>query len=99
MRTKLFHTIVLCGAALGGAAGCSDGDDDSGQDKQEVGKGGHGACSPSIGAPIPASGGAGAAGVAGATATGGAAGTSAGAGAGGAAGSEMTPCGGWPPTK
>jgi hypothetical protein len=27
MRTKLFHTIVLCGAALGSVAGCSDGDE------------------------------------------------------------------------
>jgi hypothetical protein len=96
MQTKLFHTIVLCGAALGGALGCSGGDEDSGQEQQEVGKGGHAACPSSIAAPIPAAGGAGAGGT---TAIGGEAGAPEPAGAGGVAGSEVTPCGGWPPTK
>lgn len=39
MRTKLFHTIVLCGAALGGAVGCSA--DDSGTQDSATGGAGH----------------------------------------------------------
>jgi hypothetical protein len=83
MRTKLFHTIVLCGAALGGAVGCSGGEDDS--EQQETGTGGDHAtggthnCAP------------------GDVATGGT-GTTGGSG-GAPGGGAAAGCGGWPPTK
>ena len=42
MRTRLFHTIVLFGAALGGAVACSDGGEESDETKQESSVGGSG---------------------------------------------------------
>jgi len=75
MRTKLFHTIVLCGAALGGVVGCSGDGDDSGDTEQEAtGTGGGTHC---------ATGGSGAAPAAGGVAGGGAPGSGASAACGG----------------
>ena len=53
MRTKLFHTIVLCGAAMGAVA-CSDDGGDSEQNQQQVGHGG--SCAAGVAVPIPAGG-------------------------------------------
>jgi hypothetical protein len=84
MRTKLFHAIVLCGAALG-AVGCSGGEDD---EEQEAGTGGAHAtggthhCAPGDVAT-------------GGTGEGGVSGTAAAAGSG----TAPPGCGGWPTTK
>lgn len=85
MRSKLFHTIVICGVALGGSLGCSSDDEAEGEDK---GTGGHHNCAPDV-----ATGGTG-----GADAEAGAPGSET-AGTGAAAGSSAVGCGGWPPTK
>jgi hypothetical protein len=42
MRTRLFHTIVLFGATLGGATACSDGGEESEDTQQETSVGGSG---------------------------------------------------------
>jgi hypothetical protein len=62
MRSKLFHTIVLCGVALGASLACSDEDDQSGADD---GKGGEHNCphdgsaaTGTAGAPVTAAAGA-----------------------------------------
>ena len=85
MRSKLFHTIVLCGVALGTSLACSDEDDPAGDDG---GKGGKHHCEPG---DVAATGGTGAA-VGGADAAGAAAELDAGTGV-------PEGCGGWPPTK
>ena len=109
MRTKLFHTIVLFGAALGGATACSDGGDDSGDTQQNENRAGSGGNDATGGTSGHDTGGTESGGTAaGGTHTGGAAGTCVqgiatspgGSAAGGASGGgAMIPCGGWPPTK
>jgi hypothetical protein len=108
MRTKLFHTIVLFGAALGGATACSDGGDDSGETQQDQNRAGMGGSNPDTGGTDSggtASGGT----TSGGTHAGGTAGTCvqgiatpppSGSAAGGTSGTgAMIPCGGWPTTK
>jgi hypothetical protein len=103
MRTKLFHTIVLFGAALGGATACSDGGDESGEDQQAGDRAGNGGSSGHDNGGTDSGGTA-----SGGTNSGGTAGTCVqaiatppgGSAAGGASGGgAMIPCGGWPPTK
>ena len=98
MRTKLFHTIVLVGAALGGATACSDGGDESGEDQQNQNQAGKGGSSGHDNGGTDSGG----------TTSGGTAGTCVqaiatppgGSAAGGASGSGSSiPCGGWPTTK